>query len=206
MRPFSDDEVIGAGGTIAKYAKEGNDVIVVIFTFGEGATPVKEEVIIRKRINEAKDVDKLLGVKETIFLGLEDTKIKNKIHDIETLEKIRTIIEKYQPNKIFTHSSRDFHRDHNSVNKIITKVVDALDKHYDLYIFDVSNPFNIFRKNLPKLYVDISDTFDLKLKALDKFKSQKHWTLLLMPSVITKARIDGDSFNCRYAEKFFKIR
>ena len=47
-----DDEVIGAGGTIAKYAREGRQVVSVIFSYGEGSDPASEpENIIQKRVN-----------------------------------------------------------------------------------------------------------------------------------------------------------
>jgi len=35
----SDDFVIGAGGTIAKYTEEGKKVIAVVFSYGERSHP-----------------------------------------------------------------------------------------------------------------------------------------------------------------------
>ena len=31
----NDDQLIGAGGTIAKYAKEGKKIVTIVFSFGE---------------------------------------------------------------------------------------------------------------------------------------------------------------------------
>ena len=50
-----DDEVLGAGGTIAKLSREGEDIISVIFSYGEGSDPLKEpESLIQERVKESK--------------------------------------------------------------------------------------------------------------------------------------------------------
>ena len=60
----SDDEVLAAGGTIAKYTKEGKEVIIVIFSYGEASNPiVQDQVIINERIKEADKIGDFLGIK-----------------------------------------------------------------------------------------------------------------------------------------------
>ena len=67
----SDDQIIGAGGAIAKYAREGYDIHTIILSFGESVKPhLRREVISKVRIKEAQKADKIIGGKGVVFLGL----------------------------------------------------------------------------------------------------------------------------------------
>lgn len=203
----SDDEVISSGASIAKYAEEGKEVIVNIFSYGEASNPiVQSEVIINERILEANRIGNYLGIKEIKFLGITDGRIFEKINDQEFLDKIKDIINKNKPNKILVHAANDPHRDHRSAHKIIIKVVDSLKTKYDVFTFDVWNVINVFRKNKLELYVDVSNTFDKKLNALKMFDSQKLYVNTLLPSILFNAKLNGSKINCKYAEKFLKVR
>ena len=204
----SDDIEIGMGATIAKYVKEGKKVIGITFSFGEGSNPLmKEDIVIRQRLEEVENVSKLLGIKDRIFIGLPDGKMMKHVDDKEIIIRIENLIEKYKPNKIFTHADNDPHSDHRAVMKIVLKAVDNLKKDYEVFTFDVWNPFNIFRSHKPKMYIDVSDTFEMKIKALKLFTSQKfQGAYSLMPIEIFKSIVYGWIYNCKYAEKFFKVR
>lgn len=205
----SDDEAIGAGGTIAKYAREGKDVYLIVFSFGEGSNPilVKREIA-TTRVKEARRVGSVLGVKQTVFLGATDGKIIENIKNKRFLDKIRHFLRKHKPTKIFTHSYADPHHDHRAVHKIVTKVLREEEfKDIPVFVFDVWNPLNLFfNRNVPKMLVDITDTFEAKIKALSLFRSQKPSVYLLMPAVLVKARGHGIANECRYAERFYRIR
>jgi LmbE family N-acetylglucosaminyl deacetylase len=63
----SDDQIIGVGGAIAKYAKEGYDIQTIVMSFGEGVKPhIRREVISRTRIKEAQRADKIIGGKGVV--------------------------------------------------------------------------------------------------------------------------------------------
>jgi len=203
----SDDEVISSGATIAKYANEGKEVYVYVFSYGEASNPVvQDQFIINERIIEANKIGQFLGVKEVKFLSIADGRIYEKISDKKFLNEIKEIINKHKPYRIFTHAASDPHRDHRSVHKIIVKVIDSIDRKYDIFTFDVWNVINVFRKTKPELHVDVSKTFDKKLEALKLFESQKVYINTLYPSVLFNARLNGERNNCKYAEKFLKVR
>lgn len=203
-----DDEVIGVGATIAKYAKEGKNIVVIIFTYGESSNPIlKKRITIETRIKESKEIGKLLGCRETIFLGVPEGRISKKLKDNNFLNKLSLLIKKYNPTKIFTHSLSDiFHPDHATVNRVITKVVDSLDKKYNLYTFPIWNPIRFLKRETPRLFVDVTKTFQKKIEAMKLFESQKMFTYPLLPAVNLRARMYGIESNCKYAEKFYKIR
>ena len=66
--------------------------------------------------------------------------------------------------------------------------------------------WNILNENKPAIYVDISDTFELKKRLMKKFKSQKVFIYPLWIPVWYRARSYGKKCDCKYAEKFYKIQ
>ena len=202
-----DDEVIGLGGTIAKYAKEGKNVIVIIFSYGEGSHPwLKKRVTVEIRVSEAKKAGKLLGCRETIFLGLKDTGVKKHGKEMEIEKKIENLLLKYKPSKIFTHSKDDPWIDHQSVYKIMNNVLEKTKFEGDVYSFDIWNPIKTKERNIPKMVIDITKEFKTKMKALSCFKSQKLSMILLYPVIYIRAILNGISVKGRFAEVFYKIR
>ena len=59
-----DDEIFGAGGTIAKYAAEGIEVITVIFSYGESSHPwLRKRFKVEVRKTESLKAGKAVGTK-----------------------------------------------------------------------------------------------------------------------------------------------
>ena len=85
--PHNDDEVLGVGGTIAKYVRDGHEVYICEVTSGKNAERVK-------RIqNEALKAHQILGVKDTFFLGFPVVELNN-CSTIELNTAIEEIVKK----------------------------------------------------------------------------------------------------------------
>lgn len=195
----SDDEVIAAGGTIAKYVEEGKDVRVVIVSSGEKSAPwLKEKIITKKRMDESKKVSKILGCKVE-FLGLPDLKISENLE--ANSKKIKEIINKFKPHKIFTHNKYDIHPDHRAVYYALEKALRGRKKKPKVFTFLIWALFN--PKEYAKFYVNIDSFFKYKIKALSVFKSQKFFIYIVYLPVIISNRIAGIKNNCKYAEIFY---
>jgi len=201
-----DDEILGCAGTVAKYVKEGKNVVSVIFCYGELSHPwMKKHIIKDVRIKESKKASELIGSK-AIFFGLDEKDAQDELKDEKTRHKIKEIIQKYRPEKIFTHSSDDPHPLHQAVHRAIVQVCDKI-KQKNIYVFDIWNPLNITKRKLPRLYVDISETFRTKIIALKVFQSQKiQMQLPLLWSIYAKAIKAGFENGTRFAEVFYKTR
>jgi len=200
----SDDSAVGIGGTIIKLVKEGYDIVKVIFAAGQKSHPhYKEGIIIKRRIEETEGVGRRFGIKQTIFLGLRDGKLKEEIKNKDVNEKIRRIIKKYSPVKIFTTSSSDPHPDHRAVNKVVIDVIEDLGYKNDVYSYEV---WNIINENKPVIYNDISSFFKAKIAMMKTFKSQWHFMYLLLLPVYFRAKYYGIKNNFKYAEKLYKLR
>jgi LmbE family N-acetylglucosaminyl deacetylase len=203
----SDDQVFGPGGTVAKYAKEGKKVHTVIFSYGEQSLPLQQkEHTIRARVKEAQDVDKYLGGHGVTFLGLEETKFNDQFNKKKMYPKLKKLILKHNPSIIFTHSTDDPMPDHRALNKLLLETVDRMRYKCDIYMFDVWNIFNFKKRHYVQIVVDISDTFQMKIKALKMFTSQKRALFYLMWTVYLRAWHSARDIKVRHAETFYKIR
>ena len=66
IAPHPDDEVLGCGGTIAKYAANGDEVYVCVMT--KGREPLFSPEAVERVREECRKADAYLGVREVIFL------------------------------------------------------------------------------------------------------------------------------------------
>ncbi|MBW3013266.1 PIG-L family deacetylase [Candidatus Woesearchaeota archaeon] len=204
----SDDQIFGTGGTLAKYAKQGHNIVTLIFTIGESSHPhYKKRVVAEMRMKETLEANKVIGGGDVVFFGLPESRTYEEAGKKKIRQKIVKLINKYKPNKIFTHNPDDPHVCHRDVYKITTEIIDKTKYKGEVYVFDVWNFWNIRKRGLPRLYVDISDTFSLKIKALNCFESQFINAIIpLLWSVYVRAIIHGIFNQCKYAERFYKIQ
>lgn len=202
----SDDQVFGPGATLAKYAKEGRKVYTVIFSFGELTHPhMKESYTASVRVQESYKADKILGGSGVSFLGLKEGKF---LEDPETTkEKIAAVIRDKKPSVIFTHSDEDMHPDHRAVYTAVLETVNDMHYKCDVYSFDIWLLFNYKKsKYAPKMYVDVTKTFYLKIRALKEFKSQFVAMVSLLWAVYFRAFFHGLFRKGLLVERFFKVR
>lgn len=200
----SDDEAIGMGGTIAKYVKQKKKVIKVVFSHGEKSIPHHDEgVVKRARRRETKDASAFIGIKETIYLGLADTKLKREVKKKNIDKKVYDIIKKYKPEKIFIPSALDIHPDHQAVHKKVLAVLDNRLVNYRVYAFEV---WNIMDEDYPRYYEDISDYIRQKMDYIKKFKSQWMYMFTLYLPAYFRARSYGRKVKVKFAERFYRLR
>ncbi len=212
MCAHSDDQVIAPGGTLAKYASEGWDVHIVVFSFGELSHPhLRPEVISKKRVEESQEANKVIGGETTQFLGLKEGKFREEMEEKGLQKKIVEKIQDINPEKIFTHSFDDTHHDHRKVFEIVEECVENSGVDPELYVFDTWTLFDTKKKEYPKLVVDVSDYFKKKVEALHCFKSQikplthTQFNNLLYISIYAKAFFEGFKNGFRFAETFYRV-
>jgi len=182
----SSDFITRCGGTLAKYASRGSKVIVVSLSFGEKGEVISlwkdgkslEEIKdIRQR--EAQQAADILGV-EVEFLDWGDHPIT---FDQERYYSLAKKIRGVKPDILLTHHMFDpTNPDHAMTGDAAIKACRyAIAYGVDLGEQPCSYPV-IFHlePNLPSeqanfkpdTFIDISDTFETKIKALGKIKTQ----------------------------------
>ena len=202
----SDDFVLGAGGTIANYVKEGKKVLAIIFTYGEKSHPwLKKSVVKDMREKETKRAAKVLGC-EVVFFDMGDQKIYDDYQKMGLKKEFLKILNKEKPVKIFTHNIGDHHSDHDAVHKITLELYQELKFKSELYVYSIWSPVT-FKTQFPIFYVDVSSTFVKKLQASHLFKSQRLNAIYpLMTLVFHRAILSGLKIKKKFAEKFYRIK
>ena len=70
VAPHPDDEVLGVGGTIAKFAAAGGEVTILIVA--AHMPPLYTEETHKKTVSEANRAHALVGVKEKVFETIDE--------------------------------------------------------------------------------------------------------------------------------------
>ena len=176
VAPHPDDETLGAGGSIRRFADEGH--IVSVLTITAHMPPLYSAEVHEQTLEEARAAHKVLGVAESIFLD----------NPALALGELRAA----ELNKILT--------DHVEAVTPDILLIPYLDRHIDhRLVFDAcmvaARPINAARRIklvaayetissthwtaphiepnfTPNLVVDITEQIDAKLDAISHFKSQ----------------------------------
>ena len=203
-----DDEVLGCGGTIAKYAKSLHTVHVLFMSTGCGA---RKGMDTKRRVAEAKTAANLLGITVCRWAGFPD----NEFDTVSRLVLAQTIEESIRidaPEVIYTHTYHDINIDHQRTNEatlIATRPVNGCPVRV-VYGFEVASAteWQYNHRFWPTVYVDIGDVWERKLQALKAYESElrgeEHPRSLTGIEVMARAR--GQTVGLKYAEAFELIR
>ena len=109
--PHPDDQELGMGGTIARLADQGHDVLLLDVTNGE-PTPYGDPVT---RAKEAAAAAEILGVRR-VDAGLPNRMVE---HTIEARHRIAGIMREQRTDVIFAPYFEDAHPDHRATTRIV---------------------------------------------------------------------------------------
>ena len=172
-----DDEILGFGGVILKYAEEGLKISILFLSTGLSSrnNNVKEEEILVLR-NTAKSVSKKLGVTKVIFENFPDNQMDT-VPFLSVVKKIEDFIMTNEIDTIFTHYDNDLNIDHNIVSRAVLTAARPLPKSKIKRIYfgeTLSSTEYAFHKNRfqPNTYFDISKYLEKKLSILNLYKEE----------------------------------
>lgn len=176
-----DDEVLGMGGTIAKLVREGCVVDVLIVTDGSSSqysdSDHLAEIIEAKKL-ETRSCADVLGVRDIYYGGLPDMKL-DCIPHIDINQAIEKVIDKIQPDTVFTHFWGDVNLDHQNVYKsTLVTVRPVLGQVVrELYCYRVPSstewtPNKADTMFIPNYFVDIEQYAEQKYKAFDCYSTE----------------------------------
>jgi LmbE family N-acetylglucosaminyl deacetylase len=170
-----DDEVLGVGGTIAWHSRiRGDEVHVLILT--EGCSSQYRQArntrsIIARKKREARAANLILGVADVLFADLPDMRLDGVEH-VELNAVIENAIARVRPDTLYTHFP-DVNKDHSLIfesTMVAVRPVPGTCVRRVLAFAPASStewsaPFP-GRHFTPNVYVDITGTLEIKLKAL----------------------------------------
>jgi 4-oxalomesaconate hydratase len=217
----SGDFVWRAGGTIAKYIKENAEVHLVVFSFGirgesndlwkqDGQT---SENVKETRQEEVQKAAEVLGIHNIELWDFEDYPM---FFDRERLDRIAKKIRKVRPDIILTHDKHDaFNPDHNAVHEAVFNasvisnsagaIYDGLDNTKQMRLFGFEPHQTEISGYVPGSFIDITSTYDQKVKAMQCFRAQPHLIEYYTQHAFLRGyharRISGNN-SYKYAESF----
>lgn len=173
-----DDEVLGVGGTMARYAENGDEVYTLILTDGSSTQYKNDKEKLNVKKEQAKKANQILGVEEVIFKNLPDMKLDTVSH-IEINKNIEEEVRRIKPDIIFTHHKSDVNKDHNLIYEstlVATRPVDDYSVK-ELYTYETlsstewtsNDSEDIFK---PNTYININEQFSKKVKSLKAYKTE----------------------------------
>lgn len=177
-----DDEVLGLGGSIAKFADMGKEVHLLIVTDGSSAQyrgSSQLEEIFQKKKKETENCAKILGIRSISYGGLPDMRLDTVPH-IEINDVIERVIERVQPDTVFTHFWGDVNVDHQCVYHSTMVAVRPLASQVvkKVYCYSVPSstewsPSLTQTMFMPNTFVDISGKYaQLKYDALACYETE----------------------------------
>lgn len=215
-----DDLDFGAAGTFAKWVKEGADCYYLICTDGRKGSEdpsMTESNLVQMRNQEQKDVGQVLGLKDIFFLDHQDTEL---VVDMNLKKEIVKLIRKLKPDIVVTF-------DPNFIYSKITGIINHTDhRATGLATLDAIYPLARDRLSFPEFeeeglmphkvlvvylmshedpseIIDITDTMEVKIKALTAHKSQIEEKGLIWAKEIAEKL--GSEKGYKYAEGFIKL-
>jgi len=212
-----DDAELSMGGTIAKMAANNFKVGIIDFTKGELGTRGTPEIR-QKEARKAGDILKI-SVRENLLIpdgNVSDNK--------ENLMKVIMSIRRYKPKIIFAPYFNDRHPDHIDVSILVKRAmfqsglskVKTFDKETTQAPFRPAHLYYYMQTYTfdPTFIIDISDSFETKMKAVNAYESQFHdpkskepETFISKPSFISyvesRAHFYGFQIRKNYGEPFY---
>ena len=156
-----DDETLGAGGTIARLAKEGHEITVVI-------------AAIRHLEKECRQVCEMLGVKTLLFKQFPDQMFETEYRHIQIT--IEAALKDIEPEVVYTHHPGDLNLDHQIIAKTVLTACRPKPgcSVKDLYQFEVpsSTDWSFGYTFQPNVFVDISEWLSLKQNAMEIYQGE----------------------------------
>lgn len=182
--PHPDDCEIGCGATVAKWIKQGAEVVLVLCTNGDKGSDDPEMTSTRLaaiRHEEQLQAAEVLGIQRVVFLDYPDTELEDsRPFRGDVVREIR----RHKPDVVMTveanRRSGYQHRDHRATNQVTMDAVFPLSRdhlsfpeHKELGLEAHKTPYvYLWGSEEPTTFIDVAETIDVKIAALAKHVSQ----------------------------------
>ena len=198
LAPHTDDGELGCGATISKFIKQGKKVFYVAFSIAEESVPVGFPKNILEK--EVKQATKVLNLKPTNLI-IKKYKVRNfPKYRQEILEDMVALNKKIKPDLVMMPSSYDIHQDHKTIYE------EGLRAFKNTSILGYEFMWNNFSFGSALLSIVSKEDIELKISALDQYKSQSKKLYAKEKLIKGLANFRGLQISTEYAEAFEVIR
>ncbi|HUT56251.1 MAG TPA: PIG-L family deacetylase [Phycisphaerae bacterium] len=207
-----DDLELLCGGTLARYAELGHQVVMVHLLNGDkGHYKLSSYEVAKTRAAEAQAAGAVIGA-EVLTLGIPDCEL---VADLATRRRVIDLIRQVRPDVVITHAPNDYMADHTAASRLVCdatffSTVPLLatqhkpnDKVAPVFFMDTVAGVDF----LPTEYVDITGCFETKRQMLSCHRSQlaylaEHDKIDFLEFMEAINRFRGLQCGVRYAEAF----
>lgn len=217
-----DDPEFMCGGTVARWAAEGKEIVYVLATRGDKGSDdpaMTPERLAQMREQEQRAAAAVLGVRDVIFMGYPDGEL---VPDLRLRRDITRLIRQIRPDIVITAdpttryfgSSYINHPDHRAIGEATLDAIypaarDRLN-FIELWRDEGLEPHKVrevYIGNTPDadVQVDITDYIDKKITALLEHKSQIKDPVGLAERIRQRASASNDGAGPPYMERFRRI-
>jgi len=212
IAPHPDDETIGVGGTLIRHKLNGDELNLIIVTKPNPKNFSKD--FINERNGLFEKLNKAYEFKENIQLDFFSSEI-NSENLLTLICSFSDLIKQIKPHIVYLCHPSDAHTDHYFTFKAaiacLKKFRCKTIKKILLYetISETNFSSELTNNFSPNYYIDITNTFDEKMKVLDIYPSEfkEHPFPRSEMSIRSQAILRGSESDCKYAEAFqvFKV-
>ena len=211
IAPHGDDEVLGAGGTLAKHARTGDTLYRCIVT--KTYPPEWPISFQEEREREIGCSGKILNITKTFSIGFPTVKLDT-IPQKELNDRLSEVIKEVRPAIVYTSGGGDLNIDHRLVfeavlvatRPVLGSSVKKLLSYEIVSETEWGRSLGVFN---PTYYVPLTrEDVRQKLSAMAAYKSElrqdPHPRSLEVLEALAKLR--GSEIGCQLAEAFMLIR
>ena len=158
-----DDEAVGCGGTLRRHALDGDEIVAVFLTSGEGGGHGEADHAETRR-REARRAAAILGISQLQFWEEPDGRLRVRPGLVTRLTEL---IESLRPALVYAPQPNDDHPDHRAAARLVRRAVAAAAAPPGIRFFEIWSP-------LPDMdeIVDISELIGDKRRAIRAYRSQ----------------------------------
>jgi LmbE family N-acetylglucosaminyl deacetylase len=210
-----DDEVLGCGGTVARFVNKNNySAKSIILSKGMLSRGKEYEKYLNKLKESSLKANKTIGVDSVTFYNFPD----NSFDTVSLLKIIKTIekeIFDFKPDVIFTHYGNDLNVDHRRTFEAVLTACRPQPGFFNPEIYSFYIPSSsdwvdgeILKSFTPNIFFNIENYLDLKLKALSYYKTEmkEYPHSRSLESVKIFSQYWGNRVGLKYVEPFKLIR
>ena len=177
-----DDELLGAGGTIAARVAKGDEAFALIL--GEGQTSrweSREEApqeVLSALHGDSFKAAKEIGFRDILFEDLPDNRFDS-VALLDIVKPIEALIDELQPSVIYTHHGGDLNIDHQCAFRAVLTATRPMSDCpvREVYAFEtlsatewnLGDPAVAFA---PNVFCDITDTIETKCRGLECYETE----------------------------------
>jgi LmbE family N-acetylglucosaminyl deacetylase len=171
-----DDIEAFCAGTLALYRKQGHTVVMCVVTDGRGRPGGNPDDIAAIRKKEAQNAADIIGA-DLVWMGIPDGDLRV---DEASRHEFIEVMRRVSPDIVITHPPQDYHPDHTGTNQLVLDAAQvSRTANYRSALPPIRKPMPVAFMDAefgidftPEDYVDISETYETKVKMVLAHVSQ----------------------------------